>query len=576
MEVDEVDVLNDMFIFSVQLVVFVIFFYFFYQFTYDRFLQHNSALLENYPLIGRMRYLLEFMREPMRQYFGSEDGFGNRDKIEWVYKAAKGKKNYISFALGTKTDEAKYILKHANFSLNDNEVSDDVSVTLGENIQHPFTSSSMVIRSAMSDGALSPEATRAFACAAAKERFLLNTGEGGLTSNFFESHSIPDTHDYLSTRSGKIWQQYLYRVADKLIGSIFATGLYRMMLLSKDERYRYILDHEKLVFFHPDWNAPLESFPKEVPEDIPDIILQIGSGLYGVRDLQGQFDEERYQKVMRFCRITEIKIAQGAKQTGGKLTGSKVSADIAFYRGVNAGIDLFSPNRFPLADNIDSFMDFIGTLKKLSEKPVGIKIVISDKDYLNTLLTAIRQRLDNGKAIIDFITVDSGEGGSATAPLAMMESVGLALDSSIFILDTMLKKHDLRDKIKIIASGKVMTPDDVIITLALGADMVSIGRAFMLSAGCIRARVCSGAEGRACPVGLATQDLGKRASFHVVEKSKNIASYHHHLISGVKELLAILGKKELNTLNINDLTYINKDGEIFYDVESYLHQKTHV
>lgn len=570
------DRLNDLFLVSVQFFVIVFILYTFYKFIYDRFLQHHSSLLENYPVLGRIRYLCEAIREPMRQYFGSEDGFGTRDKLDWVYKAAKNKKNYISFALGSKTDEAKYILKHANFALNDNEISDDVSVTFGENIPHPYTSRSAVMRSAMSDGALSPEATRAFSRASYMEQFPINTGEGGLTSNFFESHAIPDDHDYLVTRSGSSWQRALYRISYKLVSPLFAIRLYRRLLLPKDERYRYILDREKLIFFHPDWNAPLESFPETPPEDMPDIVLQIGSGLYGVRNTAGEFDEERYKKVMRFCKMTEIKIAQGAKQTGGKLTGSKVNSDIAFYRGVNVGVDLFSPNRFPYANDLNKFMDFVDNLKRVSGKPVGIKIVISDKDHVDTLLATLKQYSEQGKSIIDFITVDSGEGGSATAPLAMMEAVGLALDSSLFILDTLLKKHGLRDRIKIIASGKILTPDDVIITLALGADMISIGRGFMLSAGCIRARVCSGATGQACPVGLATQDLGKRASFHVMEKSHTIANYHHNLLSGVKELLAILGKKELRMLNIHDLTYIKKDGEVFYDVEAYLHQKVHV
>ncbi len=570
------DRMNDLFLFSIQLFVIIIILYFLYKLIYDRFLQHRSTLLENYPLLGRARYLCEALREPMRQYFGSEDGFGTRDKIDWVYKAAKNTKNFISFALGSKEDNGKYILKHANFALNIDEISDDISVTFGEQLEHPYTSRSVILRSAMSDGALSPEATRAYSRASYKEGFPINTGEGGLTPNHFESHTVPDRHGYLSIREGCSWQRSLYRLAAKTLTPFYAVNLYRRLLLTKEERYRYILDREKLIFFRPDWDAPLEEFPEEVPEDMPDIILQIGSGLYGVRDAQGQFDPERYKKVMRFCRMTEIKLAQGAKQTGGKLSGSKVSGDIAFYRGVVAGADLISPNRFPYGSDMESFMDFIKTLKTLSGKPVGIKIVISDKRYAEALITTLKQHSEEGKPVIDYIAVDSGEGGSATAPLAMMESVGLPLDSSIFILDTLLKKHGLRDQVKIIASGKVLTPDDVLITLALGADMASIGRGFMLSAGCIRARVCSGTEGHDCPVGLATQNLRKRASFHVLEKSENIASYHHNLISGVKELLAILGKKELKGLSLGDLTYLDKEGAIYYDVETYLHKKVDI
>ncbi len=118
-------------------------------------------------------------------------------------------------------------------------------------------------------------------------------------------------------------------------------------------------------FYRPNWDAPLEAFPTEVPEDMPDIIFQISSGLYGARDKEGKFNPERYQKVMKFCRMTEIKIAQGAKQTGGKLTGSKVTPAIAYYRNVEPYKDVFSPNRFPYANTIEELFDFIGEVPKI-------------------------------------------------------------------------------------------------------------------------------------------------------------------------------------------------------------------
>ena len=301
--------------------------------------------------------------------------------------------------------------------------------------------------------------------------------------------------------------------------------------------------------------------------------MQIGSGLYGVRDNEGKFDPKRYEKVMRFCQMTEIKIAQGAKQTGGKIIGKKVTADIAYYRGVEEGKDLISPNRFPFANTIDELMDFIGQLQEISQKPVGAKIVISDMKHLDTLGKTLQQRKAEGKAIPDFITVDGGDGGSATAPLELMESVGMITSNALYMLDFVLKKHNLREDIKIIASSKILTPDDVSIILSLGADAVGIARGFMMSAGCIRARVCSGTGGHVCPVGIATQDKKKRASFLVVKQSQEIAHYHNNLIKGLKTILAIMGKKSINDLSNQNLTYINKQGFIYFDVKTYFDEK---
>ena len=111
-----------------------------------------------------------------------------------------------------------------------------------------------------------------------------------------------------------------------------------------------------------------------------------------MRDKEGNFDEERYQKIMRFCRMTEIKIAQGAKQTGGKLVAKKVTPAVAYYRGVEPYKDLFSPNRFPYANSIAELFDFIATLQELSQKPVGIKIVVSSKDGFEEYAKEIRRR----------------------------------------------------------------------------------------------------------------------------------------------------------------------------------------
>ncbi len=543
-------------------------------FIYDRYVQRQHSLLINYPVIGRFRYFFELLREPMRQYFGDETFYESRDKVDWVYTAAKNKPNFMSFSVSQPFSGSRYILKHSEHVLNNEELSDDISVTFGAKRAKPFVSKSPIFRSAMSDGALSPEAVRAFTLGAHNAGFPINTGEGGLTSNYFYTHKPDcDNAGYLEIVDPTAFSKVAFKVISFFYNNAMAANIYRKILLNKKTENTYIYDPGSHALFRVNWDAPIERFPTEVPADMPDLTLQIGSGLYGVRDNEGKFDPKRYEKVMRFCQMTEIKIAQGAKQTGGKIIGKKVTADIAYYRGVEEGKDLISPNRFPFANTIDELMDFIGQLQEISQKPVGAKIVISDMKHLDTLGKTLQQRKAEGKAIPDFITVDGGDGGSATAPLELMESVGMITSNALYMLDFVLKKHNLREDIKIIASSKILTPDDVSIILSLGADAVGIARGFMMSAGCIRARVCSGTGGHVCPVGIATQDKKKRASFLVVKQSQEIAHYHNNLIKGLKTILAIMGKKSINDLNNQNLTYINKQGFIYFDVKTYFDEK---
>jgi glutamate synthase domain-containing protein 2 len=335
----------------------------------------------------------------------------------------------------------------------------------------------------------------------------------------------------------------------------------------------YLFDKTELVFYRVNWEAAISTFPSQVPDDMPDIVFQMGSGLYGVRDEEGNFCEERYQKTMRFCKMTEIKMAQGAKQTGGKLLASKVSEEIAYYRGVQAHEDLFSPNQFPFAHSVEELFDFIGRLKELSKKPVGVKIVISSQENFRQYADLTKERLEAGsKAYPDFITIDGGDGGSGAAPLEMMLSVGMTITKALYIADSELKKAGVREKVKLIASEKVLTPDDAIVLLGLGADYVAIARAFMMSAGCIRARECSGAHGRACPVGLATQDKKKRASFLIEKKAKNIASYHGQLLSGMRDLLAIMGLNHISKLSKENLIFRDFTGKTYVNVEHYFEE----
>ncbi len=557
-----------------ELIITIIFLMVIALFIYDRYVQRQHSLLINYPVIGRFRYLFELLREPMRQYFGDETFYESRDKVDWVYTAAKDKPNFMSFSISQPFGGARFVMKHTEHVLNNEEVSDDVSVTFGKNREKPFVAKSPIFRSAMSDGALSPEAVRAFTLASTKAGFPLNTGEGGLTSNYFYTHKPDCTNaGYLEIIESKPLAEFVFKIVSFFSNNALAIKIYRKMMLHGKAKNTFIYDPSSHALFRVKWDAPLEVFPTDVPKDMPDLTLQIGSGLYGVRDESGKFDPLRYEKTMRFCQMTEIKIAQGAKQTGGKIIGAKVTADIAYYRGVEEGKDLISPNRFPYANTIEELMDFIGELQEISKKPVGAKIVVSDMNNLDKMGALLEARKAAGKPIPDFLTVDGGDGGSATAPLELMESVGMTTSNALYMLDSVMRKHGLRDDMKIIASSKILTPDDVTIMLALGADAVGIARGFMMSAGCIRARVCSGTGGHVCPVGIATQDPKKRASFLVVKQGQEIANYHNNLIKGLKTILAVMGKESINDLKKENLTYVNRQGNIYFDINEYFAQK---
>ena len=518
---------------------------------YDRYIQRENQLLVNYPLVGRLRYLFYLLRNPMRQYFGDETFFDAFEKIAWINKTARKESPYLSFSPTKPFANSRTLFKHANIVMEPSEIPDEAfHVTFGERRPRPFRTRSVIGRSAMSDGAISPEGTRAFSIGAAKAGFPINTGEGGLTSNFLATLRYCDCHqNYLESYRGTLFARSIYRIVCRVINAESAERLYRDMVLRRPDKGTFIFDKESLHLYRIDWEAPLEYFPEEVPETLPDIVFQIGSGLYGVRDKEGRFDEERYKKVMRFCRMTEIKIAQGAKQTGGKLLAAKVSDDIAYYRGVEPHKDLISPNRFPYAGSEAELLDFVARLQELSGKPVGFKIVISDRENFERYAVAMRQRLDEGKSLPDFITIDGGDGGSATAPLEMMSRIGLSIRDALLIVDEVLHAYDLRSQLKIIAAEKVLTPDDAALLFAHGADFVNIARGFMIAAGCIRARECSGAGGRHCPVGLATMNEAKRSKFLVQNKAQSVANYHDAFIKGLRDLLAVLAVPSVEKLN---------------------------
>ena len=558
----------EIFFLYIEVIILVFFIIILAWYVHDKYVQRDHQLLVNYPIIGRLRYVLEEAREPFRQYFGDEKFYESKDKLDWVMKASRDLPNYASFSPSQPLPKPKFMLRHSNIVLNDDEVDTDFSVVFGENRKKPYTSKSIIARSAMSDGSISPEGTRAFVRGSYMGEFPINSGEGGLTSNFFVTHQEYDKK-YMKIVEGTNFQLQIKNIFLKLFNGAVAADVYRSLVFKDDpESETYVFDLKTKLFHRPDWDAPFENFPKEVPADMPDIILQISSGLYSVRTKDGKFDPDRYKKVMSFCKMTEIKMAQGAKQTGGKLIADKVTPAIAYYRNVEPYKDLFSPNRFPYANSVEELFDFIGELQELSDKPVGVKIVISDYDNIEPYAKEIAKRIKEGNtAYPDFITIDGGSGGSATAPIEMMERIGLNVRNSIYLVNQVLEKHGVRDKVRLVASGKLLTPDDIIIIMALGADFVQIARGFMMSAGCIRARYCSGTTGHDCPVGLATQNKEKRKNYFVHKQAKKVRDYHKNLLKSVRGLLAVMGLKNIKELDKHRIMFLDRNSKVHDNID---------
>lgn len=199
-----------------------------------------------------------------------------------------------------------------------------------------------------------------------------------------------------------------------------------------------------------------------------DIIFQIGPGLFGVRDSEGHFSDAEFMRKAEnpYIRAFEIKLAQGAKTRGGHVEAEKVTEEIAAIRNVKPYTTIDSPNRFTFMNDNHDLLKFIAKLQQMSGKPVGFKMVVGNLDMLYSLAADMKAT----GIYPDFITVDGGEGGTGATYQELEDTMGLPLFSALPILDLVLKENGLRDDIKIIASGKLITPDKVAIAIALGAD----------------------------------------------------------------------------------------------------------
>lgn len=252
-----------------------------------------------------------------------------------------------------------------------------------------------------------------------------------------------------------------------------------------------------------------------------DLIFQIGTAKYGVRDADGRLSDERLREVGRQVRAFEIKLSQGAKPgRGGVLPAVKVTSEVARIRGIPVRQTSNSPNRHPEIRSEDDLLDMIARVRDVTGRPTGIKMVLSSQVHIQRLCDAILRRGE--AAAPDFITVDGGDGGTGAAPQVLADYVGLPLNESLPMLVNTLMATGLRERVRVIASGKLVTSADVAWALCMGADFTVTARGFMFALGCIQSLQC---HQDTCPTGITTHNRSLQKGLVVEDKATRVANY---------------------------------------------------
>jgi glutamate synthase domain-containing protein 2 len=427
--------------------------------TWD-LVQTRHSVLRNYPISAHLRFLLEHMRPEMRQYFFEDEKAGmpfSRDKRAVVYQRAKMVLDKRPF--GTQYDVYATGFEWVRHSMAPRpHAVEPFRITIGgPDCAKPYNASVFNI-SAMSFGALSPNAIRALNKGAKGGNFAHDTGEGGLSAYHRENGG--------------------------------------------------------------------------------DLIWEIGSGYFGARNADGTFSTEHFaaHAVLDQVKMVELKMSQGAKPGhGGVLPAAKVSAEIAGTRGVPMGCDCISPSAHSAFSTPIEMMHFIADMRRLSGgKPAGFKLCVGHPWEFLALCKAMLQT----RIYPDFIVVDGKEGGTGAAPLEFLDHLGMPMREGLNFVHNALIGIGARDRIKLGASGKIVSGFDIARAMALGADWCNAARGFMFAVGCIQSQSCHTDR---CPVGVATQDKTRQRALVVDDKWVRVKNFHGATLQALSELVAAAG-----------------------------------
>ncbi len=428
--------------------------------------QKKRAVLGNFPLMGRFRFIFEAIRPELRQYFWEADSDElpySRNQRAMVYQRSK----QILAARPFGSDENQYLddFNWLNHSISPTKIDDDdfrIRVGVGENAYDI----SVLNISGTSFGSISPKAIQSFSAGAKKGGFAHNTGEGSLSK------------------------------------------------------------------YHENGGG--------------DTIWQISTGYFGCRTQDGRFDENLFAAKAKLpqVKMIEIKLSQGAKPGhGGMLLGAKVSPEIAETRNVPVNRDVISPHKHSEFSTPGELLKFVAKLRELSGgKPVGIKLCLG---HPWEFISIVKAMVQNGIQL-DFITVDGSEGGTGAAPVEFTDHLGSPLRDAVVFVDNALIGAGLRDRVKVAASGKIVSAYDIVRVCAIGADWCNMARPFMFSIGCIQARDCASGH---CPTGVATMDPKRYRVIDVEDRADRVYNFQKNTRFALKELLEAAGLNHPNELN---------------------------
>ena len=427
--------------------------------------QVDHTIRRNYPVIGRFRYFLEDLGVFFRQYFFAQDREEmpfNRADRSWVYRAAKQESTMQAFGSTRAQREGDVLFANSVFPYSGEDSNE--TLVFGPYTENPYSTDKFFHISGMSYGAISKPAIRALVAGAKEAGIWINTGEGGASREHLQGGA--------------------------------------------------------------------------------DVVFQIGTAKYGVRNEDGSLSEEKLRAMAdNSCvKMFEIKLSQGAKPgKGGILPADKVTAEIAEQRGIPVGHASISPPGHAEVRNAEDLFQFIHHVRSIVQKPVGIKICVGNMEEFRSLFQTLVSKAEAERSrhqdsqtteraylqvlvdyAPDFITLDGGNGGTGAAPMSLIDAAGMNLPESLPFVDNLLTELNLRDRIKLIASGKLITPVDVAWALCAGADAVTTARGFMFSLGCIQALQC---HQNTCPTGITTHNKKLQEGLDPHNKAARVAAY---------------------------------------------------
>ncbi len=288
-----------------------------------------------------------------------------------------------------------------------------------------------------------------------------------------------------------------------------------------------------------------------------DVIMQIGTAKYGVRDPQGNLSEERLIELSRVVKAFEIKLSQGAKPgKGGVLPGRKVTAEIARIRGIPEGRDSISPNRHRDISNMAELLDKIAWIRELTGRPVGIKTAVGGWRFMHEMAEVVHRR--GLELAPDFLVVDGGEGGSGAAPQALADHMSLSIEEALPRVVDALIETGLKGRVRVVASGKLVTSARAAWALCVGADFINTARGFMFALGCIQALRC---HQNTCPTGVTTHNKRLQRALVVEEKYLRVASYANNMNREIDMIAHSCGVRHARELKREHVRIVQASGQ---------------